>query len=316
MSILVVSLDFEMFWGVTDSRSLASYGKNVEGVWEAIPRVLSLFKAYGIKATWATVGMLICKDYNEWMERRPSLLPSYNNPRLSNYNWSQLSRDNPKLFFGRPLVEMILETPGQEFATHTYSHFFCGESGVTPEQFAADLRCAQDQVKELGGMFESLVFPRNQAREAFLRVLPECGIRTFRGNPDSWLYRDGHHIPGGVIGRAFRMGDSWFPLSGNLVSRPDQSQALINIPASIFLRPWARRFAGLDLLRISRMKAIMKEAAEKEGVCHIWWHPHNFGVETEKNLDVLRELLEHFRHLQDRYGMRSLAMADFTKDTL
>lgn len=305
-----------MFWGVTDSQQIAHYGKNVAGVWIAIPEMLKIFSEFEVKCTWATVGMLICKDYSEWMERRPALLPSYSNSKLSNYNWAQLVRENSKLFFGRPLVKRILETPGQELASHTYSHFFCGENGVSPDEFSADLTCAQEQFKELGGRFESLVFPRNQARKSFIKMLPTCGFRTFRGNPGSWLYRDGHRIPGGAIGRAVRLADSWVPLSGDLMSQADESLGVINIPASIFLRPWSRRLAIFDDLRMNRIKAVMTQAAISKGVCHLWWHPHNFGLNTEKNLQVLRSLLEHYRFLNDKYGMRSLAMADFTGNTV
>lgn len=36
MSSLVISLDFELLWGVADSRTLASYRHNIEGVYVAI----------------------------------------------------------------------------------------------------------------------------------------------------------------------------------------------------------------------------------------------------------------------------------------
>lgn len=60
MSSLVMSLDFELFWGVSDSRRINDYRQNVEGVWIAIPKMLALFRQYDIHATWAAVGMLMC----------------------------------------------------------------------------------------------------------------------------------------------------------------------------------------------------------------------------------------------------------------
>ena len=42
----------------------------------------------------------------------------------------------------------------------------------------------------------------------------------------------------------------------------------------------------------------------------MWWHPHNFGRETEANLAALDRLLAHFERLQGEYGMISLSMAD------
>ena len=43
---------------------------------------------------------------------------------------------------------------------------------------------------------------------------------------------------------------------------------------------------------------------------HLWWHPHNFGVDLQENLDVLRALLAHFRMLQGEFDMVSCSMAD------
>ena len=132
-SDFVISLDFELFWGVADSRTIANYRNNIEGEWEAIPRMLTLFRQYSVKASWATVGMLMCKDYEHWLEMRPSVLPDYHRLQCSNYSIDEVVEENPKLFFARPLVERILATPGQELSTHTYSHFYCGEVGATPE---------------------------------------------------------------------------------------------------------------------------------------------------------------------------------------
>jgi peptidoglycan/xylan/chitin deacetylase (PgdA/CDA1 family) len=201
MSNLVISLDFELFWGVADSRSIAEYRNNIEGEWVAIPKMLGLFQRHGIRATWATVGMLMCRDYSQWREIRPSVLPGYKRTKCSSYLLDSAVRENPKLFFARSLVAQIMETPGQEIASHSYSHYFCGEAGATPEQFAADLLCAREIGAELGVKYRSFVFPRNQLREAYLPELDKANYRVFRGNPDHWLYRDGHFVAGGRAGR-------------------------------------------------------------------------------------------------------------------
>ena len=33
----VISLDFELFWGVADTQTIAGYGPNVLGEWQAVP---------------------------------------------------------------------------------------------------------------------------------------------------------------------------------------------------------------------------------------------------------------------------------------
>ena len=309
MSTLVISLDFELFWGVADSRTVAGYRNNVEGEWDAVPRMLALFRQYGIPATWATVGMLMCRNHAQWCEIRPSVLPGYFRQQCSTYSLNTIAREYPKLFFARPLVEQILATPGQELATHTYSHFYCGEEGATPEQFIADLACAQTVASDMGVQYRSLVFPRNQVRKEFVAALAKVGIQVYRGNPDHWLYRDGHFTPSGIAGRAVRLTDAWLPLAGAHVAHAEAVNDLVNVPASLFLRPWSRWLAALEPLRLARLKQAMTTAARSGGICHLWWHPHNFGVNMEQNLAVLESLLQHYLRLQDRYGMRSLTMA-------
>ena len=62
----VISLDFELFWGVIRSRSIDDYKKNVINVKEVIPAILSVFKEYQVRATWATVGSILCEDFDHW----------------------------------------------------------------------------------------------------------------------------------------------------------------------------------------------------------------------------------------------------------
>jgi peptidoglycan/xylan/chitin deacetylase (PgdA/CDA1 family) len=309
----VISLDFEMFWGVADTAAIGDYGPNVEGEWSAVPAMLSLFRRHRVNATWATVGMVMCRDHAQWSEIRPDIMPAYSNPALSAYSHADAARSHPRLFFGRPLVEQILDTPGQEIASHTYSHYLCGEEGAAPDQFAADMRCAAAIARELGVAMHSLVLPRNQVIGAFLAGQRESGMRAFRGNSDHWLYRNGHEAPGGLAGRAVRLADAWLPLRSATAVPALGQDGMINVPASMFLRPWSRRLARIEPLRLRRLREAMTAAARSDGLFHLWWHPHNFGVNQAENLNMLEAVLQHFARLRDEYGMASMTMHEFAK---
>ena len=54
----------------------------------------------------------------------------------------------------------------------------------------------------------------------------------------------------------------------------------------------------------------MTRAAEKGELYHLWWHPHNFGINLEQNMANLDELLKHFTYLQDKYGFTNLTMKE------
>lgn len=307
----VLSLDFELFWGVAESRTISGYRNNIEGEWSAIPAMLDLFQRYRVNATWAAVGMLMCRDYDHWREVRPSITPAYLRPECSTYTIDEIVKEYPQLFFARPLVERVLSTPGQELGCHSYSHFYCAEPGVTPAQFAADLACAKTLGDELGVTYRSFVFPRNQVVAEYLPELAQAGIRVYRGNPLHRLYDLGHLAQAGKFRRAMRLADAYLPLSGPKVATVQVSNGLVNCPASFFLRPWSARLSPLEPLRLHRLKRAMFAAAHTGGVFHLWWHPHNFGVCTDENLAVLEALLQCYRELHDKYGMRSSCMGDF-----
>ena len=129
---LVISLDFELFWGVRDKRTLAGYGRNILGSREVIPALLDLFSARKIGATWATVGFLFCADKEELLASLPRLQPIYSDVKLSPYGDLKMvgpdERRDP-YHFGQSLVRRINAYEGQEIATHTFSHFYCLEEG-------------------------------------------------------------------------------------------------------------------------------------------------------------------------------------------
>ena len=86
---LIVSLDFELFWGMLDVCPLEAYQDNVLGGRKAIPQMLELFRKYGIHATWATVGFLFAEDARELSSYFPVEKPSYVRPELNAYDWFQ-----------------------------------------------------------------------------------------------------------------------------------------------------------------------------------------------------------------------------------
>ena len=149
---LIVSLDFELLWGVLDSDSHDEYKPNVLGGRKAIPQLLELFKKYDIHATWATVGFMFAENSAEAKKYFPAenLLPTYNNKKLSPYNAfgeKAGSDDEADCYYAPEIIKLISETKGQEIGTHTFSHFYCREEGQTSEQFEADMRSAIEIAK-------------------------------------------------------------------------------------------------------------------------------------------------------------------------
>lgn len=318
----VISLDFELFWGMFDKHTVLSYGERIIGVNTAIPKMLALFSEYKIHATWATVGMLMVRNKDELIAYLPetSVQPRYEDESLSSYNYIKTAQigtnesDDP-YHFGSSLVKKILDTPHQEIGNHTFSHFYCID-GVKnkPEIFAADLSAFNKIAETYNISATSMVFPRNQTNKDSLRVCAEKGISAYRGNEDSFIYRARKDSKQSLLIRGVRLLDHYFNLTGHHIYTLYGNKELpINIPSSRFLRPWSNSLSFFEPLKIRRIKKAMTHAAKHNKIFHLWWHPHNFGIDQEENFKNLIKILKHSKKLQEKYGMVSASMSDVVK---
>jgi peptidoglycan/xylan/chitin deacetylase (PgdA/CDA1 family) len=316
----VISLDFELLWGVRDHYPPdgGAYRANLLGGREAIPRMLDLFAEFDVAATWATVGFLFARSHEELRQFQPAVLPAYANPRLSPYSEPLgHGEDDDPLHFGSSLIDCIRAYPGQEIATHTYSHFYCLEPGAHREAFQADLDSAVAIAAARGITLRSIVFPRNQYNGEFDNLLRAAGITSFRGTERHSLYGA---ADSGDYNKLYRRGgrllDTYVDLSGAHVTAwrdVSQGNGLCNVPASRFLRPYSPRWQHLDALRLRRIARGIERAALCKGIFHLWWHPCNVGINIDENITFLRRVLRLYSECHERHGMRSLPMADVAR---
>lgn len=301
----VISLDFELFWGIHDAFDINSYYDNVNNVNEVIPKLLDLFKKHNIHATFATVGAIYHQSYEDFIVYSADAIPpKYKKLGLSPYEEVNLAKekDYPELHFAPYLISKIRDA-GQEIGTHTYSHYYCTEAGAELDTFESDIKKAIGIAKRNGDNVKSIIFPRNQiGTEDFLSLIKKYGIIAYRGNPyDAFAGKS-------PLRRMYRFLSSYFPISSE-VAHVGYEQDVINIPASHFLRPYTN-VRVLNRLQLNRIKRSMKETAKDGGIYHLWWHPHNMGGDVENNLNFLELILEYYDVLHKEYGMVSASMAE------
>lgn len=312
---LVISLDFELHWGVRDKCAVdGPYRDNLLGARKAIPRILDLFEQFDVAATWATVGFLFAESRQEREELSPAVRSRYTDLRLDPYSEAtgESENDDP-LHYAASLIQQIRSRAGQEIGTHTFSHYYCLEPGETREAFAADLHSAVTIAKRRGVDVRSMVFPRNQFRAGYEELLKQAGIVCYRGNEPNWMYRPRPRSRETLAVRAPRLLDHYVSLSGPKVVRWSevlQPNGLCNVRSSMFLRPYSVKRKGLEPARLRRIAGGIQAAAKQRGIFHLWWHPHNFGAQTEENLQFLRSVLEVYSGCRRMHGMRSLSMVD------
>lgn len=312
-SFFVISLDFELYWGVHDRPE--GHFENLEGARNAVAKMLNAFEARAIHATWATVGLLFADDVEEARQASPTNTPRYVRSKYSAYR--HLAKNElSHLKFAPNIIQTIANTPGQEIGTHTFSHYYCNEPGQNSDEFAEDLEAACSIAKRKGYTIESLVFPRNQCRAGYLSELRRCGIRSYRGNPNSSLYRARKNEDESPVRRAVRLADSYANLSGfHTYSLEERAvEAPYNFSASAFLRPYSSKSAVLNEYKLRRILAGIDHAAQRGEVYHLWWHPHNFGKNLEQNMDFLLRILDHVQDVRERFNMASMTMRELSDE--
>jgi peptidoglycan/xylan/chitin deacetylase (PgdA/CDA1 family) len=313
----VISLDFEMYWGVRDVYSLRHYREQMAGERTVIPKLLNLFQEHGIHATWAIVGLLFFESLEEMKKNLPALKPNYSIQELSPYPYLYngnlgLSESLDPYHYAPSLIRMIKETKYQKISTHTFSHYYCLENGQSLEHFKADLRAAVQTAAKQGLKLESIIFPRNQVNDEYITILKKYGIHSYRGNPSHWIYKKGYSRRDSLLKRLLRLMDTYMNLSGyNCFSMDELPKRIpINLPASHFLRPYSKRFSLFEPLRLKRILSSMTYAAQHGLVYHLWWHPYNFASYEKENMASLQQIIEHFKRLQIHFGMVSTSMEE------
>lgn len=308
---LLISLDFELFWGMHDCETIESYGQNILGGRNAIPQLLELFKKYDIHASWATVGMLFAESKTELNQYSPeeNKRPRFENTLLSSYRMfgeiGAHEKEDP-YYYGKSLIDLIAQYPNQEIASHTFSHYYAREAGQTAEAFEADIQAAKHIARDKGYDVKTMVFPRNQSNPAYEPIMLRNDFVAFRGEEEDWI----HRIRIKPLMRMLRLADSYINLTGSATYSLERFQKgeLHNFHGSRFLRPYNHRLKLFEGLKLRRAKSQMKHAAKKGEVFHLWWHPHNIGVDTERNLRNIAELLDFYNFLNKKYGMKSKNM--------
>jgi peptidoglycan/xylan/chitin deacetylase (PgdA/CDA1 family) len=317
--IFTISLDFELHWGGFEKWPLEDYRTYFLNTRKVIPSLLKLFEENEVHVTWATVGILFHDSKQELMRNFPPLKPGYRLEKLSAYHFIKTTgigedeSDDP-FHFAPSLVKQIKECPGQELGSHTFAHYYCNEEGQTINEFKEDLKAAQRAAEKYSTTLQSLVFPRNQFNEEYLKACFQQGIKIVRSNPLDWFWKIESTQSESLWKRLNRGLDAYVGLGKenvySLESLSVRPGLPVCLPASRLLRPYRPKELMLNDWKISRIKKEMSRAASKGLVYHLWWHPHNFGNYPSENLEGLKKILNHYRHCHKTHGMESYNMGE------
>ena len=318
---LVISLDFEKYWGVFDVRTLESFTDSLNNVKPIVVRLLELCDTYNIKLTFATVGFLFAKSKEDLIKFFPSEKPNYTNKNFSPYSLFETignSKDDATYYFADSLLKLIIKKGSHEIGSHTFCHYYCNETGQTSQQFEADLKAAIRIAKRYDVKIKSIVFPRNQLNKDYIKLCAQNGITSYRGTENHWMYdtNDTKQLES-PLHRIFRLLDAYLNISGHNTYKPqsllDSENNIVNVRSSRFLRSHSKKLQFLEPLKLNRIKKGLIHAAKNNEMYHLWWHPHNFGTNMEDNFMALEEIFKAYSKLNKEYNFESITMSGLTE---
>jgi hypothetical protein len=310
----VISLDFELHWGVRDHvRRGGSAYRCLPEERRAVQDLISVFATRRIRATWATVGFLFASTWDDLLPHLPSNRPAYRRAELDPYGEPVgPDEDHDPEHLAGSLVDLIAASPGQEVASHTFSHYYCLEPDQNEATFRADLAAARSVAHARGLAVSSLVLPRNQWNPAYTRAVLDLGFRCIRGNQRGWAHRPAPGR-GDMRQRGARLADTYVGLAPPPTTAWSDvvlPSGLCDVPASAFLRPYHPGRRQLESLRRARLRSGLRHAARAGRIFHLWWHPYNFAHNRQENLSLLENVLDDFDELSRTDGFETLTMSD------
>lgn len=308
-----LSLDFELIWGTLDLEGPNAFRRAC--VFERqriVDGLLSLLDEFDISATWCIVGHLFldaCDGRHAELDR-----PAHAWAREDWFHADPGGTENERsIFLGKSLVQKILACPTrQEVGFHSFSHVIWGDPGCSRKVAESEMRACVQAAAWTGTPARSFVFPRN--RVGYLDVLAGHGIRVFRGPGPRWYEQD--EDPG-AWGRLAHLFEVALGTPGPTVLPKMTPEGLVNLPGSMIYLP-AHGIRGLIPVgrRVRRAIAGIEDAADRNRVLHLWFHPTNLADRYEPMMAGLRRVFGRVRDLQaagrlDVRPMGSFAAEEF-----
>ncbi len=309
--VFTLSIDFELLWGTVDQhgperfRAACALERK-----EIIDRLLRLFEAFDVAATWCIVGHLFLAQCRAQNGRKHPEIVRPKHPWLHEDWFAHDPCDDEHdehLFLGRSLVEKIraCRVP-QEIGCHTFSHVIFGDAGCSRETAQSELAACVRVARAMGIELRAFAFPRD--RIGHLDVLSEFDFTCYRGREPHWYEKRKLPEP---LRRLASLTGVLLATEPPLVVPEWQAEGIWNIPGSMIYFPkhGFRRYIPVAL-RVKRAVKGLNAAARAHKIFHLWFHPTNLADDLDAMFTGLRAILQHANELRARDQLMILPMSD------
>ncbi len=281
----ILSLDTEIAWG-TDAVNLPQYAYCFDNYPTILRRLIDLLEQYDIPTTWAVVGQL--------------MLPATD---------GRSDNKQPANWYHAPYVLDWIRSSktAHEIGTHTFSHIYTDDPQTIQAVWEIDLANCLKLHQQFGLPLGSIVYPRNQIK--YLDTLSKYGIIAYRGI-EGHRERERRGIAH-LLNRALALPPPTYNLQACKVS-----DKLVNLPASQFLLAYdgiRNRIPTASRVRQARLG--LEQAARKNELYHLWFHPFNLGT-SPRMLDALEQILKIVATMREQGKIQVLTMEQAAREVL
>lgn len=272
----IISLDCEGLWGMVDNPSAIGNGViSQASLAHAYEHIVSTLGRNNLIATAAFVSSFACpvhilRDNLAHFEAMAEIEPIWFSPIVERLKNGKLDG-----WCGSTFYE-TMKSAGFEMAWHGATHLPLSEA-TSKAAVNAELQLAAQLHDELGRNPTTVIFPRNKV--GHLALLSRAGFRVYRDGPK-------RH----VLGKASNLLDEFNIYSPSEMTPPAYREGWFVCPPGHFLN-WPKGSRGIIPAKVTvmRWKSMLRDAAERGGSVHMWFHPHNF-VTAPKMLALFEEV--------------------------
>lgn len=299
---IIISIDFEMRWGVKHKYGLnfEGYKKNLDGCTHVVSEMLDAFKGRNLRATWATVGAIALNGWDDYFRYKRNDYKFKNISYAFNEKYCEMDKDGI-LHFSPTSIRKILNTEGQDLGSHSFTHANFQDPGLSAQNLVDDLKLVEKVFMDKYSFLPvSFVYPFNMiAHEHYLN---RTSIKIWRDSNPLINKRVDQMISSGDSFRALRILDSICSIHElQKISRGVMTVGTFFVRFNLPETLWR--------LHLKKLKKGMEGLKYGEEV-HIWWHPHNVSFDMSIGINRLNQLLDIVAEVSYMNNIRSCNMAD------
>ena len=284
---LILSYDCEGIWGMLDEiESLDQHVFNRQSLLDLYKQLIALHEEFDFAATFAFVGALISTEEEVYsaLKQNPNAVSAkkWCKPILK----SESKFSNEDIYLPE-LLDLVVQSPiNHEIASHGFSHVIM-DNDIDEESLKFEISSIRNLIQKKGLNISTMIFPRNVINQKFVREADF--ILGYRAAPYSPFRSK-------ILRRIYSLFREFIPFS--LSEQLGNHGKAVIIPGSFFVnwRRGVRRYVPI-WLTVLRFRVALSHACLRDGIVHIWLHPHNIatGVDQMVLLRKMFALIDQFR---------------------